>query len=85
MKNVKNWSVEGKPEKEKVTGAYPDVSGHPGHVQGRDWKLYVERGTGSVDRLFLKKRRYTLVPSKKDPDIINVKIYAAAFVVSDTH
>jgi hypothetical protein len=85
VKNLKNWVVQGNPEKEKVTGAYPEVSGHPGHVQGRDWKLYVERGTGSVDRLFLKKRRYTLEPSKKDPQIIHVKIYAAAFVETGTH
>jgi hypothetical protein len=85
VKNLKNWVVKGDPEKEKVTAAYPDVAGHPGHVQGSDWKLQVERGRGSVDRLFLKKRKYTVEPSKKDPNIINVKIYAAAFVETDTH
>ena len=81
--DLNNWTIE--TSGENVVEAHPSVDGHPGHVDGKDWKMYIERGKKTVDRLFLKKRRYTVTPSKKNPDILHVKIYAAAFVVEDTH
>lgn len=84
VKDLKNWGVESKGEDE-VKAAYPTVDGHPGHVHGKDWKLNVERGNGSVDRLILAKRRYTVEPNKRKPEQLNVSIYAAAFCEQDTH
>ena len=85
VRDIKSWSIDGNLKKQEVSSAYPEVDGHPGHVQGRDWKMNIERGNGSVDRLFLSKRRYTVEPNKKDPDVLNVEIYCAAFVEEDTH
>ena len=84
VKDMKNWAVEPKGD-DAVKAAYPRVDGHPGHVHGKDWKLNVERGNSTVDRLILSKRRYTVTPNKKDPDQRNVEIYAAAFCEQDTH
>lgn len=83
VRDMKNWVVERKGEAE-VSAAYPRVDGHPGHVHGKDWKLNVERGTNTVDRLVLAKRRYTVTPNKTKPDQLNVQIYAAAFCLEDT-
>jgi hypothetical protein len=80
--NMKNWTVQ--VSGDKVTAAYPTVDGHPGHVDGSDWKMYVERGKKTVDRLRLV-RKYTTVPNKKDPNQMNVEIYVSAFTVQDTH
>lgn len=81
--DLQNWSIEVKGD--RVTAGYPSVDGHPGHVDGSDWKLYIERGKGTVDRLLVKKRKYECEPNKKDPSVTNVKIYAALFVEVDTH
>jgi hypothetical protein len=83
VKDMKNWVVERKGE-DGVSGAYPQVDGHPGHVHGKDWKLNVERGNNTVDRLVLSKRRYTVSPNKRNPEQLNVQIYAAAFCIQDT-
>lgn len=80
-----NWSLQINKAKEEVTAAYPTVDKHPGHVDGKDWKLNIEKGNGSVDRLFLKKRKYEVTPSKRDPNVMNVEISCAAFVETDTH
>ncbi len=80
-----NWSLGIDKAKEKVTEAHPTVDKHPGHVDGKDWKMNIEKGNGSVDRLFLSKRKYDVEPSKRDPNIMNVEIYCAAFVETDTH
>ena len=80
--NLKNWSVE--VTGGRVTAAHPNVDGHPGHVDGSDWKMYVERGKKTVDRLRLV-RKYTTVPNKKDPNVTNVEIYVSAFTMQDTH
>src|SRR5262245_29266497 len=77
--NMKNWTVQ-VDTGGRVTAAWPSVDGHPGHVDGSDWKLYVERGKKTVDRLRLV-RKYTTVPSKKDTNITNVEIYCSAFTV----
>jgi hypothetical protein len=81
--NRKNWTIETKGE--EVTAAYPTVNGHKGHVDGKDWKMYIERGKKTVDRLLLKKRKYKVVQSKKKPDQLNVEIYTSVFVEEDTH
>lgn len=80
--NMKNWTVE--VSGTRVTSAYPTVDGHPGHVDGSDYKLYVERGKKTVDRLRLV-RKYTTVPNKSDVNQTNVEIYCSAFTVQDTH
>jgi hypothetical protein len=80
-----NWSLKIDKTKDTVTEAHPTVDKHPGHVDGKDWKMNIEKGNGSVDRLFLSKRKYEITPSKRDPDIMNVEIYCAAFVEEDTH
>lgn len=81
--NMKNWvcTVAGG----KVTAASPNVDGHPGHVAGSDWKLNIERGNGSVDRLYLKQRKYTVTPNKSNKDQMNVEISCNAFVETNTH
>lgn len=61
------------------------VDKHPGHVQGKDYKLQIEKGKASVDRLFLKLRKYETAPAKSDPDTMLVKVSASAFVETDTH
>lgn len=80
---MKNWRCS--ESGGKVTAAFPEVTGHPGHVDGSDWKLNVERGNGSVDRLFLKARKYTTVANKSKKDQTNVEISCNAFVVENTH
>ena len=80
-----NWSLSINKAKGEVTEAHPTVDKHPGHVDGKDWKMNIEKGNGSVDRLFLAKRKYEVTPSKRDPNIMNVEIYCAAFVERDTH
>ena len=80
--NMKNWTIQA--SNGKVTAAYPTVDGHPGHVDGSDWKMYVERGKKTVDRLRLV-RKYTTVQNKKDANVTNVEIYCSAFTVQDTH
>ncbi len=52
-----NWATKIKDG--EVIDAWPTVDGHPGHVDAKDWKLNIEKGNGSVDRLFLKKRKVT--------------------------
>jgi hypothetical protein len=84
VKDMKNWTVEVKANAD-VSAAYPVVDGHPGHVHGKDWKLNVERGNSTVDRLVLSKRRYTVEANKTKADQMNVKIYAVANVMADTH
>jgi hypothetical protein len=84
VKDMKNWVVERKGEND-ISAAYPQVDGHPGHVHGKDWKLNVERGNKTVDRLVLSKRRYTVTPNKGNPDQLNVQICAAAFCIRETH
>jgi hypothetical protein len=81
--DLKSWTIETKDD--RVTAAYPDVAGHPGHVDGSDWKMYIERGKKTTDRLLIKKRKYETEPNKSDENLLNVKIYAALFVEEDTH
>jgi hypothetical protein len=79
-----NWTVESKGE-EGVASAHPTANGHPGHVHGKDYKLYIEKGKKTVDRLVLTKRTYKTSPSKKAPDVINVEIKCSTYVLEDTH
>ena len=81
--DLKKWSITHNAD--HVTGAHPDVDGHPGHVDGKDWKMNVERGNGSVDRLVVKVTEIKEEPSPRDPNIINVKIKAAVTVNENTH
>jgi hypothetical protein len=83
VKNMKNWVVTSD-SKGNVTEAHPVVDGHPGHVQSGNWKMNVERGNNTVDRLWLKMRKYKTEPNKRKPEITNVKIAAAAFLEADT-
>ncbi len=79
-----NWGMKIKDG--VVIGAWPTVDGHPGHIDAKDWKLNIEKGNGSVDRLFLKKRKYDATKiNKSDPNTRNVEISCAAFVVTNTH
>lgn len=78
-----NWTVDVKGD--KVIGAHPAVAKHPGHVDGKDWKLQVETGKASQDRLFVKVTGVEEVPAKNDPNVVNVKIKANVTVVEDTH
>jgi hypothetical protein len=80
-----NWSMTIDKGKQIVTEAHPTVDKHPGHVDGKDWKMNIEKGNGSVDRLFLSKRKYEAEASKRDPNVTHVEIYCAAFVETDTH
>lgn len=82
VKDLKNWAVE-VDRANRVTSAHPEVPGHPGHVDGSNWKLYVERGKKTVDRLILSSRQYTVVP--KSPDLCHVSIRCIADVKTDTH
>jgi hypothetical protein len=81
--DLKKWTVT--TSGDRATGAYPQVDGHPGHGQGKEWKLKVERGTGSQDRLWIKVTEIKEEPAKNDPNTINVKIKAAVNVEEDTH
>lgn len=78
-----NWSVT--PKGEEISAASPTVDKHPGHVHGKDWKLNIEKGNGSKDRLVLCKRAYTVLPNKSKPDQLNVEISCSAYVLVDTH
>jgi hypothetical protein len=82
VRNLGNWVIE-VDRNNQVTSARPEVSGHPGHVDGANWKLYVERGKRTVDRLVLSKRQYTVAP--KGPDLCHVSIKCTADVRTDTH
>jgi hypothetical protein len=81
--DMKSWVF--KESNGKITAAWPEVPGHPGHVDGSDWKMYVERGKQTVDRLMITGRKYTVVPNKSKPDQMNVEISCNAFVETDTH
>jgi hypothetical protein len=61
--DMKNWLF--KESGGNITAAWPEV---PGHVDGSDWKMYVERGRQTVDRLQLTGRKYVTVPNKSKPD-----------------
>ncbi len=79
-----NWATKIKDG--EVIDAWPTVDGHPGHVDAKDWKLNIEKGNGSVDRLFLKKRKYDSSKiNKTDPNTKNVEIHCSAFVETNTH
>jgi len=84
VKKPDSWDVEviGKPP--RVKSAHPEVSGHPGHVAGSDWKLYIERGKRTQDRLYVEvdKKKSTVTVNGND---FEVKIVAEVFVAEDTH
>lgn len=84
VKKGANWKVEviGKPP--RVKAAYPEVNGHPGHVAGKDWKLYIERGKGSQDRLYVEvdKTKSTVTAVGDGYDVV---IVAEVYVAEDTH
>jgi hypothetical protein len=84
VKDMKNWIVTSKGDT-GVAEAHPVVDKHPGHVDGSNWKMNVEHGNGSVDRLFLKLRKYTVIPNKTNKDQLNVEISCSAFTEQDTH
>jgi SET domain-containing protein len=77
-----SWSIE-TDKNNHVVSAHPEVPGHHGHVDGRNWKIYVERGKKTKDRLILSNRQCTVVP--KGPDLCHVSIKCAADVQTDTH
>jgi len=81
--DMKNWVF--KESGGKIVAAWPEVAGHPGHVHGSDWKMYVERGKQTVDRLMLTGRKYVTVQNKSKPDTMNIEISCNAFVETDTH
>lgn len=81
--DMKSWLF--KESAGKITAAWPEVPGHPGHVDGSDWKMYIERGKQTVDRLMLTGRKYVTIANKSKPDTMNIEISCNAFVETDTH
>jgi hypothetical protein len=80
---IKNWTLT--TSGDHVTGGYPAVDRHKGHGQGKEWKLQVDPGNRSQDRLFVKVTEIKEEPAKNDPATINVKIKASVSVEEDTH
>jgi hypothetical protein len=80
--DLNNWSVA-IDKTGKVTAGTPNTPKHPGHVQGENWKMNIEEGNGSVDRLTLIKRTYTVIT--KSPTLRHIKIAATGIVDTDTH
>lgn len=84
---IDNWSFQLDADG-NVVSAEPSVDGHPGHIHNSDWKLNIERGNGSVDRLVLTKRKYEVKKTKKLYKKLpryNVEISASSYVLEDTH
>ncbi|MCB9664009.1 MAG: hypothetical protein H6732_07835 [Alphaproteobacteria bacterium] len=102
LKDAKFWGAELKVDqkKEKATATtgvvYPNVPGHPGHVDpgSKGWKYNVERGNSTVDRLFCKATaslgRQEVTEVKKGKVVIRyldvtVSVSASISVEEDTH
>jgi hypothetical protein len=81
--DLKNWTVT--TSGDKATGAYPEVDKHKSHGQGKEWKLQVDPGNRSQDRLWVKVTEITQEPAKTDPNTVNVKVKASVTVEEDTH
>lgn len=74
---------------------YPMIDGHKGHVEGKGWKYYIERGKQTVDRYVVEETRATVkylkteTVDKVKPPLtvihIEVSVTAKAKVLVSTH
>lgn len=80
--DLNNWSVQ-LDNTGRVIEAHPSTPAHPGHVQGKDWKMNMEKGNNTVDRLTLIKRAYEVID--KSPTLKHIKISATGIVDENTH
>jgi hypothetical protein len=80
--DLNNWSVQ-IDRTGRIIEGHPSTPAHPGHVQGADWKMNIEAGNNTVDRLSLIKRTYTVVD--KTPTLKHIKISATGIVDVNTH
>ncbi len=71
IQNAGNWSIY------DTYQATPQVAGHPGHIDGKNWKMNIERGNHSVNRLFIE-RTYNQTGT-------TLNVTAKAWIVKNTH